>query len=71
MSTDILAHMPGTITEILVKVGDQVKVDDEVIILEAMKMENPICAPVPGTVKEIKVKVKDKVENNQLLMVLE
>jgi biotin carboxyl carrier protein len=63
--------MPGTITEILVKVGDQVQVEDELIILEAMKMENPICAPVAGIVKEIKVKEKDKVAANQLLIVLE
>ncbi len=71
MSTNITAHMPGTITEILVKVGDQVQVEDELIILEAMKMENPICAPVAGIVKEIKVNEKDKVAANQLLIVLE
>lgn len=71
MSTNVTAHMPGTIGEILVKVGDEVKVDDELIILEAMKMENPICAPVAGKVKEIKVNEKDKVDANQLLIVLE
>ncbi|MDO9515685.1 MAG: biotin/lipoyl-containing protein, partial [Syntrophales bacterium] len=38
MSVVISAPMPGTIVEILVKVGDGVKEDDEVIILEAMKM---------------------------------
>jgi biotin carboxyl carrier protein len=71
MAVDILAHMPGTILEIVVNVGDKVQVDDELIILEAMKMENPICAKVAGTVKEIKVKEKDKVGVNQVLMVLE
>ena len=71
MSTNVVAHMPGTIAEILVNVGDQVQADDELIILEAMKMENPICAPAAGTVKEIKVKEKDKVDTNQLLIVLE
>jgi acetyl-CoA carboxylase biotin carboxyl carrier protein len=71
MSTNITAHMPGTITEILVKVGDHVQVEDELIILEAMKMENPICAPAAGIVKEIKVMEKDKVAANQLLIVLE
>jgi len=55
----------------LVKVGDEVKEDDEVIILEAMKMENPIFAPSDGTVKEIKIKEKDSVEADQVLMVLE
>jgi acetyl-CoA carboxylase biotin carboxyl carrier protein len=71
MSTNVLAHMPGTIAEILVNVGDQVQPDDELIILEAMKMENPICASAAGIVKEIKVKEKDKVDANQLLIVLE
>jgi acetyl-CoA carboxylase biotin carboxyl carrier protein len=71
MNTNVTAHMPGIIAEILVNVGDQVQADDELIILEAMKMENPICAPFAGTVKEINVKEKDKVDANQLLIVLE
>lgn len=71
MSVEITAPMPGNIVEILVKVGDEVKADDEVIILEAMKMENPIFAPSDGTVGEIKVKEKDSVEADQVLMVLE
>jgi acetyl-CoA carboxylase biotin carboxyl carrier protein len=68
---EVLAPMPGNIIEILVSVGDEVKEDDELLILEAMKMENPICAPADGTVKEIKVKEKDVVEADQLLIVLE
>lgn len=71
MSVEITAPMPGNIIEILVKVGDGVAEGDEVIILEAMKMENPIFAPSDGTVKEIKVKEKDSVETDQVLMVLE
>ena len=51
---DVIAPMPGTIKEIIVKVGDAVKEDEELVILEAMKMENPIVAPSNGTVKEIK-----------------
>jgi len=71
MSANVVAPMPGTITEILVNVGDQVQEDDEVLILEAMKMENPICAPSAGKVKEIKIGVKDKVDTNQVLVVIE
>ncbi len=71
MAVEVVAHMPGTIAEILVNVGDQVQVDDELIILEAMKMENPICATAAGTVKEIKVNEKDKVDANQVLIILE
>ena len=71
MSADVLAPMPGTIVDILVKEGEEVLEYQEVLILEAMKMENAIPAPVGGTVKAIKVQVNDKVATNQVLMVLE
>jgi biotin carboxyl carrier protein len=70
MSTEVKAPMPGKILDVMVKVGDQVKEDDEVIMLEAMKMENPIYAPADGTVTEIKVKANDTVETDQLMMVI-
>ncbi len=70
MSVEVKAPMPGKILEVLVNVGDQVKEDDEVVMLEAMKMENPIYAPAGGTVKEIKVKANDTVETDQLMMVI-
>ncbi|MDP1989845.1 MAG: biotin/lipoyl-containing protein [Syntrophales bacterium] len=70
MSVEVKAPMPGKILEVLVNVGDQVKEDDEVLMLEAMKMENPIYAPAGGTVKEIKVKANDTVETDQLMMVI-
>jgi len=71
MSIELRAPMPGKILEVLVNEGDQVNEDDEVIILEAMKMENPIYAPAGGTVKEIKVKTNDSVETEQIMMVIE
>jgi biotin carboxyl carrier protein len=71
MSVEVTAPMPGTILKVLVKVGDQIKEDEEVAILEAMKMENPIYAPSDGKVIEIKVKEKDKVDTDQVLVILE
>jgi biotin carboxyl carrier protein len=71
MATEIIAPMPGTIVNILVNEGDEVLEYQEVIILEAMKMENAIPTPEAGKVKEIKVKVDDKVSTDQVLMVLE
>ena len=71
MAVDVLAPMPGTIIEILVEVGDEVKADEELIILEAMKMENPIVASADGKVAEIKVEEEDKVAANDVLVVLE
>ena len=71
MSKEIKAPMPGTIINILVDVGEEVLEYQEVLILEAMKMENAIPSAEAGTVKEIKVKVDDKVSTEQVLMVLE
>ena len=70
MSVEVTAPMPGTILKVLVNVGDQVKEDEEVAILEAMKMENPIYAPSDGKVIEVKVKEKDKVDTEQVLVIL-
>jgi acetyl-CoA carboxylase biotin carboxyl carrier protein len=70
MSEEITAPLAGKIWKILVKVGDQVQVEDELMILEAMKMENPVYAPVDGKIAEIKVSEGDQVEPNQVLMVI-
>lgn len=71
MSVEVLAPMPGKIIDVLVNVGDKVSEDDELLILEAMKMENPVYAPADGVVKEIKVKKDDTVDSDQLLMTIE
>ena len=71
MSIELRAPMPGKILAVLVNVGDKVNEDDEVIMLEAMKMENPIYAPAGGTVKEVKIKANDSVETEQIMMVIE
>jgi acetyl-CoA carboxylase biotin carboxyl carrier protein len=71
MSEEVTAPVAGKVWKILVKVGDQVQYEDELLILEAMKMENPIYAPADGKVAEIKVSEGDQVEPNQLLMLIE
>ncbi len=71
MSEEVTAPMSGSIWKIHVKVGDKVNYEDELVILEALKMENPIYAPADGTVSEIKVSENDQVEANQVLIVLD
>jgi acetyl-CoA carboxylase biotin carboxyl carrier protein len=71
MSEEVTAPVSGTVWKILVRVGDAVQSEDELMILEAMKMENPIYAPVDGKIAAIKVAVGDQVESNQVLMVIE
>jgi acetyl-CoA carboxylase biotin carboxyl carrier protein len=68
---DLLAPMSGNIWKILVKEGDKVAADDELIIMEAMKMEIPVAAPEASTVKSILVKEGDPVEADSVLAVLE
>ncbi|MDR1080265.1 MAG: acetyl-CoA carboxylase biotin carboxyl carrier protein subunit [Deltaproteobacteria bacterium] len=68
---DLLAPMSGNIWKILVKAGDKVSADDELIIMEAMKMEIPVAAPEDCTVKSLLVKEGDPVEADSVLAVLE
>jgi acetyl-CoA carboxylase biotin carboxyl carrier protein len=68
---EILAPMAGKVIEIKVNVGDSVHEDDEVAVIEAMKMEMPILTYSDGTVKEIKIAKGDSVEADQVLMIVE
>jgi acetyl-CoA carboxylase biotin carboxyl carrier protein len=63
--------MSGKILSVTVKVGDMVKEDQEMVILEAMKMENPICAPVSGKVAEVKITPGQQVESGHVMIVIE
>ncbi len=66
----IVAPMGGKVVKISVKPGDSLSEDDEVAVLEAMKMEMPILCEEGGTVAEVKVAAGDTVEAEQVLMVL-
>jgi len=68
---EIIAPMPGKIASITTSVGSQVKEEDEVIIMDAMKMEIPVYPPGNGTIIEIKVKAGDSVNEGQVLAILE
>lgn len=64
----IKAPMPGLIIELKVKAGDLVKPGDQLLILEAMKMENILKSQGEGIVKNVKVKKGDIVEKGQVLV---
>ena len=68
--TTIVAPMPGIIIRYEVKVGDEVKDGDAVVILEAMKMANALTTPVSGQVKAINFKSGDRVARNDVLAVI-
>ncbi|MBW1858430.1 MAG: acetyl-CoA carboxylase biotin carboxyl carrier protein subunit [Deltaproteobacteria bacterium] len=69
--SDVTAPMAGKVIDVKVNVGDTVNEDDDLVILEAMKMEMPIVASASGTVKEIKCKKGDSVGADDVLVVIE
>jgi biotin carboxyl carrier protein len=67
----IKAPMPGLILEISVTVGQTVKENDPLLILEAMKMENSFLSPRDGVIKSIAATVGTAVDKGQLLIEFE
>ena len=67
----VLSKVPGKISEICVKVGQNVKKGDQLMIIESMKMEAVIKSDHNGFISEINVKNNSQVSLNQLLMVIE
>jgi acetyl-CoA carboxylase biotin carboxyl carrier protein len=68
---ELTAPIAGNVWKILVAVGDKVEMDDEVIILEALKMETPIYCEDNGTISEIKIKEGDAVKEGDVLVVID
>ncbi len=65
---NLKAPMPGLVLDVRVSEGQEIKKNDPIIVLEAMKMENILKAHADGTVKTISVKKGDKVEKNQVMI---
>ncbi len=68
---EVLCPMPGKIWKININVGDQIEVDQEVVVLESMKMEVGVFAEDAGTIKEILVKEGDSVDEGMALAIVE
>lgn len=66
--SQVKAPMPGLVLSVLVANGDEVKKGENLLVLEAMKMENMLKSPTDGTIKSITVKQGDKVEKNEILI---
>jgi len=67
--SELIAPIAGNVWKILVAVGDKVELDDEVVILEALKMETSIYCEESGTIAEIKIKEGDAVNEGDVLVV--
>lgn len=69
--TELKAPMPGLVLKIEVEAGQEIKKDDPLLVLEAMKMENVLKSPADLKVKKIAVDIGQAVEKNQLLIEFE
>lgn len=68
---EIRSELVGSVWKVLVQVGDTVSADQEVMILESMKMEIPVVALAPGTVTSIEVAEGQPVNAGELLVRVE
>lgn len=67
----VLSFIPGTVLDILVKPGQTVRNGDDLMILDAMKMQNHLKCKVEGKVKRIPVLKGDKVSKGMVLLEME
>ena len=68
---ELVAPMPGRIVNIAVEIGQELQVGDEILSLEAMKMENVLKAEGIGKVKAITISTNDVVEKGAVLIEFE
>ena len=69
--TEVKAELVGSVWKVKTSPGAHVAEEDELLILESMKMEIPVTAPKAGKVKEIRVRESEVVKEGQVLVVLE
>lgn len=67
-ASSVVAPLPGLILKILVKPGETVKAGHNLVIMEAMKMENDVQAPADATIKAVLVREGDSVNEGDALM---
>jgi acetyl-CoA carboxylase biotin carboxyl carrier protein len=67
----IVSNMAGVVLEYLVKPGETVVVDQDVVVLESMKMQIPVQSTVSGIVKTLKVNEGDFVDDGDVLLEVE
>ena len=65
--TEVKAPMPGAVLRVLKSQGDSVEENEEILVIEAMKMETPIKSPVAGTINSLTVAQGDKVVSGQVM----
>lgn len=67
--SDVKAPMPGKVIRVIAQPGEEVKKGDDLLVLEAMKMENVLQSPADGTIAAVRVSPGDTVDKNTVLVV--
>ncbi len=67
----LVAPMPGKVVRVAVQAGQEVKAGDDLVVVEAMKMENEFRAMAAGTVKEVRVEAGQAVNAGDILVIVE
>jgi acetyl-CoA carboxylase biotin carboxyl carrier protein len=70
MSTDVCAHITGTVWKIETAEGNRVEAEQALVIIESMKMEMPVLAPHAGTVVRVHVSEGQAVDEGDVLLTL-
>ena len=67
---EIRASMPGLVVQVLLEAGAEVAAGDRILVVEAMKTQQPIVAPLAGVVESVRVKVGQQVSEEQILAIV-
>jgi biotin carboxyl carrier protein len=67
----VKSDIAGTVSKVVVAVGNHVSEDDTLLLLESMKMEIPVVAPRAGRVTEIQVAEGDSIAEGEIMVLLE
>ena len=68
---EVKSQIKAIVWKVLKETGDTVKIDDEIVMLESMKMEIPISSEFNGKIKSIEVSEGDEVDEGQVVAIIE
>ena len=68
---EVKSQIKAIVWKVLKEAGDTIKIDDEIVILESMKMEIPVESPGAGTLSQVLVEPDEQVEEDQVVAVIE
>ena len=68
---EVKSQIKAIVWKVLKKTGDTVIIDDEIVILESMKMEIPISSEFNGKIKSIEVSEGDEVDEGQVVAIID